>query len=45
MNWSVETPDILHGCEESGRATRGMLTSGRYQISNAQAPENTWQGH
>jgi hypothetical protein len=26
--WSVETPDILHSCKKSGRATRGvpMLT-------------------
>jgi hypothetical protein len=40
--WSVETPKYPAGCKESGRATRGMPTSGRSQNTSAQAPRSTW---
>jgi hypothetical protein len=40
--WSVEHPDILHSCKESGGATRGMPTLGRSQVYSAQEPGSTW---
>jgi hypothetical protein len=40
-----DTQTSKHGRKESGRAARGMPTSGRYQDYRAQAPGSPWQGH